>query len=45
MAFVFFTRHGEGEVEALQAAGTRSEAAAHDPWGRLAALAAGGDDR
>ena len=44
MAFVFFTRTGEAEAEAVQAAGARSEAPTPDPWRRLAALAAEGDE-
>ena len=44
MAFVFFTRMGEGEAEAVQAAAARSEAPAPDAWSRLAALAAEGDE-
>jgi hypothetical protein len=42
MAFVFFTRMGEGE--AVQAVGARSEAPRPDPWSRLAELAAEGDE-
>jgi len=44
MAFVFFTRMGEGEAEAVQAVGARSEAPRPDPWSRLAELAAEGDE-
>ena len=42
MAFVFFTRAGEPAV--AEAAGERTEARAQDAWGRLAALAAEGDE-
>ena len=44
MAFVFFTRVGEGEAEGLPTSGTRTETAAPDAWSRLAALAAEGDE-
>ncbi len=45
MAFVFFTRASEAPAaEAAQAAEARTEARVHDAWGRLAALAAEGEE-
>ena len=44
MAFVFFSRVGEGDAAGLQTAAERSEAPAPDAWSRLAALAAEGED-
>jgi hypothetical protein len=44
MAFVFFTRAGEAPGTEAQATEARTEHRAQDAWGRLAALAAEGED-
>ncbi|HSP19812.1 MAG TPA: hypothetical protein VLQ79_09865 [Myxococcaceae bacterium] len=45
MAFVFFTRAGELEAQPPAAHTGAAQGRAEDAWGRLAALAAEGEDR